>query len=192
MEIKKLIDILAVIGMVALIASFYTIFDPKTTGSNEYVFLEHYIETQSVLADNPEVNAYVYMGYPTYNATTSQSLLKAVWFPTFNESLKVMLGNGKGIGKNACHGGEMYLYGAYELPYNKSNITIKSVDKEGTVHLDYYGKPLVLKSGDSWYNNSSSIQLIHFTNSTVDEYIKVNIAVMDRLRNFGIYTKGLE
>ena len=150
------------------------------------------LRPRAVLADNPEVNAYVYMGYPTYNATTSQSLLKAVWFPTLNESLKVMLGNGKGIGKNACHGGEMYLYGAYELPYNKNNITIKNVDKEGTVYLDYDGKPLVLESGASWYNNSSRIQLIHFTNSTVDEYIKVNISVMDRFRNFGIYTKGLE
>ena len=167
-------------------------FKPKTIDLNEYVFVEHYVETQGVLADNPEVNAYVYMGYPTYNATTSQSLLKAVWFPTLNESLKVMLGNGKGIGKNACHGGEMYLYGAYELPYNKNNITIESVDKEGTVHLDYDGKPLVLESGASWYNNSSRIQLIHFTNSSVDEQIKVNISVMDRFRNFGIYTKGLE
>jgi len=192
MKTKTLIVVLAVIGIVTLIAGCYTILNPKTPGPNEYVFLEHYVETQSVLADNPEINAYVYMGYPTYNATTSQNLLKAVWFPTLNESLKVMLGNGKGIGKNACHGGEMYLYGAYELPYNKSNITIKSVDKEGTVHLDYNGKSLVLKSGDSWYNNSSTIQLIHFTNSTVDENIKINISVMDRLKNFGIYTKGLE
>jgi hypothetical protein len=103
-----------------------------------------------------------------------------------------MLGNGKGIGKNACHGGEMYLYGAYELPYNKNNITIKNVDREGTVCLDYDGNTLVLESGISWYSNNSRIQLIHFTNSTVDEYIKVNISVMDRFRNFGIYTKGLE
>ena len=86
----------------------------------------------------------------------------------------------------------MYLYGAYELPYNKNNITIKSVDKVGTLHLNYDGKPLILESGASWYNNSSRIQMIHFTNSTVDEYIKVNISVMDRFRNFGIYTKGLE
>lgn len=193
MERKVPVIMLAAIGIVILIAAgCYSILNPKTIDLNEYVFVEHYVETQGVLADNPEVNAYVYMGYPTYNATTSQSLLKAVWFPTLNESLKVMLGNGKGIGKNACHGGEMYLYGAYELPYNKNNITIESVDKEGTVHLDYDGKPLVLESGASWYNNSSRIQLIHFTNSTVDEYIKVNISVMDRFRNFGIYTKGLE
>jgi hypothetical protein len=89
------------------------------------------------------------MGYPTYNATTSQNLLKAVWFPTLNESLKVMLGNGKGVGKNACHGGEMYLYGAYELPYSSNNITIKSVNEKGTVTLDSDGKPLVLESGAS-------------------------------------------
>jgi len=193
MERKVLIIFLAAIGIVILIAlGCYSILNPKTVGPNEYVFVEHYVETHGALADNPEINAYVYMGYPTYNATTSQSLLKAVWFPTLNESLKVMLGNGKGIGKNACHGGEIYLYGAYELPYNKNNITIKSVDKEGTVQLDYNSKPLVLESGASWYNNSSRIQLIHFTNSTVDEYIKVNISVMDRFRNFGIYTKGLE
>lgn len=193
MERKVPVIMLAAIGIVILIAAgCYSILNPKTIDLNEYVFVEHYVETQGVLADNPEVNAYVYMGYPTYNATTSQSLLKAVWFPTLNESLKVMLGNGKGIGKNACHGGEMYLYGAYELPYNKNNITIESVDKEGTVHLDYDGKPLVLESGASWYNNCSRIQLIHFTNSTVDEQIKVNISVMDRFRNFGIYTKGLE
>ena len=193
MERKVPVIMLAAIGIVILIAAgCYSILNPKTIDLNEYVFVEHYVETQGVLADNPEVNAYVYMGYPTYNATTSQSLLKAVWFPTLNESLKVMLGNGKGIGKNACHGGEMYLYGAYELPYSKNNITIKSVDEKGTVHLDYDGKPLILESGASWYNNSSRIQLIHFTNSTVDEQIKVNISVMDRFRNFGIYTKGLE
>lgn len=192
MKTKVLAIMLASIGIVILIAAgCYSILNPKTVGPNEYVFVEHYIETQGILADNPEVNAYVYMGYPTYNATTSQNLLKAVWFPTLNKSLKVMLGNGKGIGKNACHGGEMYLYGAYELPYTKNNITIKSVDKKGTVYLDYDSKPLVLESGASWYNNSSRIQLIHFTNSTVDEYIRVNISVMDRFRNFGIYTKGL-
>jgi hypothetical protein len=193
MERKVLVIMLAAIGIVILIsAGCYSMLNPKTIGPNEYVFVEHYVETRGALADNPEINAYVYMGYPTYNATTSQNLLKAVWFPTLNESLKVMLGNGKGTGKNACHGGEMYLYGAYELPYNKSDITIESVDKKGTVHLDYDGNPLVLESGASWYNNVSRIQLIHFTNSTVDEYIKVNISVMDRFRNFGIYTKGLE
>lgn len=193
MGIKILLIIaLVVIGIGTLIASSHTLFNSNTLEANEYVFVEHYVETQSVLADNPEINAYVYMGYPTYNASTSQSLLKAVWFPPLNESLKVILGNGKGIGKNACHGGEMYLYGAYELPYDKNNITVQSVDKEGTVHLDYYGKPLVLESGALWYNNSSRIELIHFTNETVDEYIKVNISVVDRLRNFGIYTKGLE
>jgi len=74
---------LAAMGIVILIAaSCYSILNPKTISPNEYVFVEHYVETQGVLADNPEVNAYGYMGYPTYNATTSQSLLKAVWFPT--------------------------------------------------------------------------------------------------------------
>jgi hypothetical protein len=192
MEKKALIVTLSVIGIVALIVGCYSMLNPKIIGSNEYVFVEHYIETQGFLAKNPEVNAYAYMGYPTYNSTTSQKLLKATWFPPFNESLKVMLGNGKGIGKEGCHGGEMYLYGAYELPYNTDNITIKSVDKEGTVYLDYDGKPLVLESGATWYNNSSRIQIIHFTNSTVDQDIKVNISVMDRIRNFGIFTKGLD
>ncbi len=102
-----------------------------------------------------------------------------------------MLGNGKAIGKNACPRGEMYMYGAYKLPYNKNNIIIKNIDQKGTTYLDYDGKSLVLESGASWYNNSSRIQLIHFTNSTVDENIKVNISVMDRFRNYGIYTKGL-
>lgn len=193
MKTKVLAIMLVTIGIIVLIAAgCYAILNPKTVGPNEYVFVEHYVETQGYLADDPEVSAYVYMGYPTYNATTSQALLKAVWFPTLNESLKVMLGNGKGIGKNACHGGEMYLYGAYELPYSKNNITIKSVDEKGTVTLDYDDKPLVLEPGTAWYNNSSSIQLIHFTNSTVDENLKVNISVTDRFRNFGIYTKGLE
>jgi hypothetical protein len=193
MERKNvLIIVLVIIGIVAMTAGCYSTLKPKPIGPNEYVFLEHYVETQGVLADNPEINAYVYMGYPTYNSTTSQSLLKAVRFPTLNESLKFILGNGKAIGKNACHGGEMYLYGVYKLPYNKNNIIIKSVDQKGTTYLDYDGKPLVLESGASWYNNSSRIQLIHFTNNTVDENIKVNISVMDRFKNFGIYTKGLE
>lgn len=191
MEKKVLMASLAIIGIVVLIAGCYSILNSKN-GSNEYVFVEHYVETQGFLADNPEINAYVYMGYPTYNSTTSQNLLKATWFPPLNKSLKVMLGNGKGIGKEGCHGGEMYLYGAYELPYKKDNITIKKVDKKGTVYLDYNGEPLVLDPGDIWYNNSSRIKIIHFTNSTVDEDVKVNISVMDRIRNFGIFTKGLE
>lgn len=191
MEKKVLMAALAIIGIVALIAGCYSILNSKN-GSNEYVFVEHYIETQGFLADNPEVNAYVYMGYPTYNSTTSQNLLKATWFPPLNKSLKVMLGNGKGIGKEGCHGGEMYLYGAYELPYKKDNITIERVDRGGTVYLDYNGELLVLNPGDIWYNNSSRIEIIHFTNSTVDENIKVNISVTDRIRNFGIFTKGLD
>jgi len=192
MEKKTLLATLAVIGILVLVAGYYVVLNPKTTGSNEYTFVEHYVETQSFLADNPEINAYVYMGYPTYNPTTSQNLLKATRFPSLNESLKVMLGDGKGIGKEGCHGGEMYLYGAYQLPYKKDNISIKRVDKKGTVCLDYGGNPLVLESGATWYKNSSRIQLIHFTNSTVDENIKVNISFMDRFRNYGIYTKGLE
>lgn len=192
MEKKAFVAVLGIIGIVVLIAGCYSMLSPKTVGSNEYVFVEHYVETQGFLADNPEINAYVYMGYPTYNSTTSQNLLKATWFPPLNKSLKVMLGNGKGIGKEGCHGGEMYLYGAYELPYKKDNITIKKVDKKGTAYLDYNGEPLVLGPGDVWYNNSSRIEIIHFTNSTVDEDVKVNISVMDRIRNFGIFTKGLE
>jgi hypothetical protein len=192
MEKKTLLATLAVIGIVVLVAGCYVVLNPKTTGSNEYAFVEHYVETQGFLADNPEINAYVHMGYPIYNPTTSQNLLKATRFPSLNESLKVMLGSGKGIGKEGCHGGEMYLYGAYELPYKKDNISIKRVDKKGTVYLDYGGNPLVLESGATWYKNSSRIQLIHFTNSTVDENIKVNISFMDRFRNYGIYTKGLE
>ncbi|WP_259637132.1 hypothetical protein RSJ42_06555 [Methanosarcina hadiensis] len=182
---------LVIIGVVVLIAGCYSILNSKNR-SNEYVFVEHYVETQGFLADDPEVNAYVYMGYPTYNSTTSQNLLKATWFPPLNKSLRVMLGNGKGIGKEGCHGGEMYLYGAYELPYKKDNITIKRVDRKGTVYLDYNGESLVLNPGDIWYNNSSRIEIIHFTNSTVDENVKVNISVMDRIRNFGIFTKGLD
>ncbi|HEY3362883.1 MAG TPA: hypothetical protein VGK06_13995 [Methanosarcina sp.] len=192
MEKKVFVAALAIIGIAILIAICYSILNPQTVSSNEYVFVEHYVETQGFLADNPQVNAYVYMGYPTYNATTSQNLLKATWFPPLNKSLKVMLGNGKGIGKEGCHGGEMYLYGAYELPYKKDNITIKKVDKKGTAYLDYNGKPLVLGPGDTWYNNRSRIEIIHFTNSTVDEDVKVNISVMDRIRNFGIFTKGLD
>lgn len=192
MEKKILVSFLAVIGIAILIAICYSILNPQTVSSNEYVFVEHYVETQGFLADNPEINAYVYMGYPTYNSTTSQNLLKATWFPPLNKSLKVMLGDGKGIGKGGCHGGEMYLYGAYELPYKKDNITIKKVDKKGTAYLDYNGKPLVLGPGDTWYNNSSRIEIIHFTNSTVDEDVKINISVVDRIRNFGIFTKGLD
>lgn len=192
MEKKTLVSFLAVIGIAILIAICYSILNPQTVSSNEYVFVEHYVETQGFLADNPEINAYVYMGYPTYNSTTSQNLLKATWFPPLNKSLKVMLGDGKGIGKGGCHGGEMYLYGAYELPYKKDNITIKKVDKKGTAYLDYNGKPLVLGPGDTWYNNSSRIEIIHFTNSTVDEDVKINISVVDRIRNFGIFTKGLD
>jgi Uncharacterized protein conserved in bacteria len=192
MEKKTLVSFLAVIGIAILIAICYSILNPQTVSSNEYVFVEHYVETQGFLTDNPEINAYVYMGYPTYNSTTSQNLLKATWFPPLNKSLKVMLGDGKGIGKGGCHGGEMYLYGTYELPYKKDNITIKKVDKKGTAYLDYNGKPLVLDPGDTWYNNSSRIEIIHFTNSTVDEDVKVNISVVDRIRNFGIFTKGLE
>jgi|GEM_PF-2012049 len=192
MEKKTLVSFLAVIGIAILIAICYSILNPQTVSSNECVFVEHYVETQGFLADNPEINAYVYMGYPTYNSTTSQNLLKATWFPPLNKSLKVMLGDGKGIGKGGCHGGEMYLYGTYELPYKKDNITIKKVDKKGTAYLDYNGKPLVLDPGDTWYNNSSRIEIIHFTNSTVDEDVKVNISVVDRIRNFGIFTKGLE
>jgi hypothetical protein len=173
-------------------AGCYSTLKPKTIGPHEYVFLEHYVETQGILADNPYINAYVYMGYPTYNSTTSQSILKAVRIPTLNENLKFMLGNGKARGKNACHEGEMYMYGEYKLPYNQNNIIIKNINQKGTTYLDYDGKSLVLESGASWYNNSSRIQLIHFTNNTVDENIKVNISVMDRFKNFGIYTKGLE
>ncbi|BBL64216.1 hypothetical protein [Methanosarcina mazei] len=191
MEKKVLMAALVIIGVVVLIAGCYSILNSKNR-SNEYVFVEHYVETQGFLADDPEVNAYVYMGYPTYNSTTSQNLLKATWFPPLNKSLRVMLGNGKGIGKEGCHGGEMYLYGAYELPYKKDNITIKRVDRKGTVYLDYNGESLVLNPGDIWYNNSSRIEIIHFTNSTVDENVKVNISVMDRIRNFGIFTKGLD
>jgi hypothetical protein len=191
MEKKALVAVLVIIGIVVLIAGYYSILN-SINGSNEYVFVEHYVETQGFLEDDPEVNAYVYMGYPTYNSTTSQNLLKATWFPPLNKSLKAMLGNGKGIGKEGCHGGEMYLYGAYELPYKKDNITIKRVDRKGTVYLDYNGESLVLNPGDIWYNNSSRIEIIHFTNSTVDEDVKVNISVMDRIRNFGIFTKGLD
>jgi len=140
----------------------------------------------------PYINAYVYMVYPTYNSTTSQNILKVVRIPTLNESLKFMSGNGKAIGKNACHWGEMYMYGEYKLSYNQNNIIIKNINQKGTTYLDYDNKYLVLESGASWYNNSSRIQLIHFTNSTVDENIKVNISFMDRFRNYGIYTKGLE
>lgn len=193
MERKSVFIILVVVfGIIIFIASCTAILGPKTIGSNEYVFLEHYVETQGFLADNPQHDAYVYMGYPTYNSTTSQNLLKATWFPTFNESLKVLFGNGKGIGKGGCHGGEMYLYGAYGLPYNKNNITIKSIDDKGAVSLDYEGELLILESGDSWYHNSSSIQTIHFTNDTADEYVKVNISITDRFTNFGIFTKGLD
>jgi hypothetical protein len=192
MEKKTLLATLTLIGIFVLVAGYYVVLNPKTTGSNEYAFVEHYVETQSFLADNPEINAYVYMGYPTYNPTTSQNLLKATRFPSLNESLKVMLGDGKGIGKEGCHGGEMYLYGAYQLPYKKDNISIKRVDKKGTVYLDYGGNPLILESGATWYKNNSRIQIVHFTNSTVDQDIKVNISVMDRIRNFGIFTKGLD
>lgn len=191
MEKKVLMTALVIISVIFLIAGCYSILNSRN-GSNEYVFVEHYVETQGFLADEPEVNAYVYIGYPTYNSTTSRDLLKATWFPPLNKSLKVMLGNGKGIGKEGCHGGEMYLYGAYELPYKKDNITIKKVDRKGTVYLDYNGKALVLNPGDIWYNNSSRVEIIHFTNSTVDEDVKVNISVMDRIRNFGIFTKGLD
>jgi len=72
MEKKVLMAALVIIGIVVLIAGCYSILNSKN-GSNEYVFVEHYVETQGFLADEPEVNAYVYMGYPTSNSTTSHS-----------------------------------------------------------------------------------------------------------------------
>ena len=90
MERKVLIIFLAAIGIVILIATgCYSVLNPKTVGPNEYVFVDHYVETQGVLADNPEINAYVYMGYPTYNATTSQSLLKMYGFPLLMRALRL-------------------------------------------------------------------------------------------------------
>jgi hypothetical protein len=79
MKTKVLAIMLVAISIIVLIAAgCYAILNPKTVSPNEYVFVEHYVETQGYLADNPEVSAYVYMGYPAYNATTSQALLKAV------------------------------------------------------------------------------------------------------------------
>ncbi|MFB3764762.1 MAG: hypothetical protein ACE14P_05875 [Methanotrichaceae archaeon] len=162
-------------------------------GPDKYIFLEHYVETKAQVIGNDDPadqSAYDYLGYQAYNySNLSSQVQPSDYFPDINRSLKVFFTDGSSVGLAGCHGQSTNVSGIYSLPYDANGIRILSVNNSGTAFIERSGKRIILRPEDKLVNFTSTIVNVQFTNSTVNKSLRINVTVMDRLKNFGICHK---
>lgn len=157
--------------------------------AHQYAFLEHYTETRAELVGTNGSDAYVYLGYPTYNASQSSELIKNRFqLPPVNDSLRAIFQEGSGVGKAGCHGTQMNISGIYRFPYDSDRLRILTVDGDGVAYIVYKGQPVILNPNEVWYDNQTITETV-LANKTLDQTVQVNLTIIDRIRNYGIYEK---
>ena len=173
------------VGLVALCISMTPILfscrstSPESISPDKYVFIEHQIHTDGEVIEGDYRGAII--DSPTYSFDEKAGTLRGLMNFDVNEALNVVYGNGfsltgVGGGKNTM------LYGVYELPYQDGELTILSLNPDGTVKLSYQGVSITLKSGEEWVNTTSE--------KDVQQYGTANLTITDRITNYGILYKS--
>ncbi len=156
---------------------------------HQYAFLEHYTESTAELVGNNSSDAYVYLGYPTYNSSQLAALYTTFRLPVINDSLKTIFQEGSGVGKAGCHGTQMKIDGLYQFPYTSDGgVRLLQVDGDGAAYLIYNSQPIVLNPGEVWYANQTYVNNVR-SRVSPDETVEIEVTVIDRIKNYGIYKK---
>ncbi len=202
MKLKNVLPYILIIVIVAVVLSAVIVIamekngEPKSDDdeltnltAGQFAFVEHQIQTDASLnGDNSSTSpAYAYLGYPTYNASQLQAVYASTMLPRINDSLKTIFQEGSFIGPSGCHGAQLNVDGIYHFPYtSEGDVVVLAVDGDGVAYLIYNSQPVILKPGEVWYDNQSySDTLRSYTNP--DEMVTINITVIDRITNYGIY-----
>jgi hypothetical protein len=158
---------------------------------HQYVFLEHQTRTEASLNGDNSSNspAYLYLGYPIYNASQLQDLYKTAALPRVNESLQTIFQEGSLIGPSGCHGAQLKIDGIYRFPFvSDGEVEVLDIDGDGVAYIIYDNQPIILKPGQAWYNNESFSDNVQSLTAP-SETVVINVTVVDGIRNYGIYKK---
>lgn len=99
--------------------------------------------------------------FPTYSYDPATGELSYIaWNDgiTVNGSLVAVLGGGTSIGGDLGSGAATSLVPVYSLPFSHGDVTLSAVDANGTAHLRFSGHDIALAPGESWHNQTTSVE----------------------------------
>jgi hypothetical protein len=153
--------------------------------SDKYVFINHYVDIYGELIEGNYVGPLI--DFPTYHFDEAIGTLRGIINFDVNDTLKVIYGNGTGLGGVVGGGMATSLSGIYKLPYT-DGIKISEIDSNGTVYLEYNNESIILKSGETWVNVTSRIEILQLSGQI--NKAKVNVTITDKIVNYGILDKS--
>ncbi len=158
--------------------------EERVLPSDQSAFIDHHVHMDGVLLEG--VSRGLMIDFPTYSFDPEERKLKGLVDFDVNDSLLVVYGDGSSLGGAMGGGAATMLNGAYALPYSESGLTISSIEKNGTVTIEYKNETILLSPGENWTRITSEIQ-------TVDSYngnqSRINVTTTDRIVNYGLLNK---
>jgi hypothetical protein len=147
----------------------------------EYVALEHVIQTWVTVPSQSDRDVFLYV----LNLSGVQKDGIQYAYPRINDSLRVVFINGVIYGDAGCHGGAIRAQGIDDIPFGQDNVTIRRIDPDGTVSLDYNGRKITLGPGESWCRVNLTDVVVPIDGTPVG----VRINETDRFWNYGLIKK---
>jgi len=156
--------------------------DTNEISSDEYVFLEHHLNTDG---ENLEgTYPFLYIDFPTYSFDRTTGVLAGMISFPINNSLKAVYGDGTSRSGHYGSGSGTRLSGIYSFPYENDGLRITSIEGNGTIHIKYRNSDLILKSGESWEDITTKIEIYP------DLMCSIRLTETDTIINHGILKKS--
>ena len=163
---------------------------PPTTTSqwpispDEYVFIDHHVETQGELIEGKY--PFMYIDFPGYFFDEKAGALSGQFDFKIDDALKVVCGSYYSLSGCAGSGISSSLYSANVLPYEKNGFKILGIQPDGTAQIEYNGVLVILKSGESWEKTTSKID----TKESQGQSGTAKLTTTDTIVNYGILDKS--
>jgi hypothetical protein len=140
---------------------------------------------------------------PSFDYDVSHGQIRQ--YTPVNDSLKIVFGKYYFTNDVSRNRGMLDVKGIYYLPFSpERNLTIDSIDANGTVHMTYNGEPVSLAVGDMWNSPVTGtwtetqdhyLDIISFVNGTpetkhVRDYYKVRWNSTFYVQNKGLFDKS--
>lgn len=157
---------------------------------DQFVFIEHHIhKVGEVIEGSP---GFMFIDFPMYYFNSSDRSLEVHGSMNMDDNLTAIYGDGESLSGDAGSGAATYATGVYRLPYQSGDLTILNLNSDGTAYIQYKGLNLTLYPGQSWINETSTIEENQFYNTTLkmNETSKINMTVSDSIKNFGLCNKS--
>ena len=178
-----------------LLTSFFLIscHDEPMWFNNEYVFLEQHKSIHSELIKG--YYPHLCVDFPMYIYYPETKELYGSIDGNFTDKTMMLLGMGESHSGYASSGAGTWLQEVHNLPHGDYNLSVKSINEDGTVHFTYKDSSMVLALNEEWSKLTLKMDTTIFdgydpeTDIIVYDTTIIKWTYHDRVTNWGLLEK---